>query len=202
MKLYLVRHGQTERNRDRRVQGRGNHGLTELGRQQAKVAGKALFRADIAALYSSTLWRAEESASIIGRKLNLPVTLAEELAELDTGEMEGLTSGEMRERYPEVMSRWDVDPGTAQLPGGESLHQVQTRAWKWVERIAAAHAGEHVAAVSHNFTIHSIVCKALDVPLASFRRLQIDLGSTSAIEVLPDRVRVVLLNNTPLSIGA
>ncbi len=195
MKLYLVRHGETQRNREHLVQGQGVHGLTELGARQALAAAHALEKEGITALYASPLVRALETARLIGSNLGLHVQLAPGLEEMDTGELDGLTPAEMRSRYPEFMARWSRDAGSAHLPGGESLSIVLERAWRAVETIAKQHREGNVAAVSHNFTICTLVCKALDVPLSSFRRFRVDLGSISAIEFTGEQPRLVLLNS-------
>lgn len=195
MKLYLVRHGETQRNREHLVQGQSSHNLTELGVRQALAAAKALGNEGITAIFASPLVRAVETARLIGGELGLHMELAPGLEEMDTGELDGLTPAEMRSRYPEFMSRWSRDAGSAQLPGGESLSIVQERAWRALEAIAKQHGDGTVVAVSHNFTICTLVCKTLDIPLSSFRRFRVDLGSISAIELTDEQARLVLLNS-------
>ena len=196
MRLVLVRHGETQRNREGRVLGRGAQRLTDVGRGQAAAVARALRRENIAALYSSPLNRAWETAEAIGSELGLPVQVAEDLAEVDAGELDGLTSEEMRARHPSFMTLWDHDPGSAQMPGGESLTQVQERAWQWVQGMVEKYPQDGVVAVSHNFPIETLVCKVLGVPLAAFRHLRVDLGSISAVELQEGRSHLVLLNDT------
>lgn len=196
MKLYLVRHGETLRNRNRLAQGQGDQSLTELGMRQARAAAQALAQVGLCALYTSPLPRAVQTSKLIGAEVGLRAQLAPGLEELDIGELDGLSPQEMRSRYPEFMAQWSRDAGVAHLPGGESLSRVQERAWEAVEAMARRHLDGVVAAVSHNFTICTLVCKALDLPIAAFRRFQVDLGSISALEVTPERPRLVLLNST------
>ena len=195
MRLFLVRHGETQRNRERRVQGRGDQALTDAGRKQAAAVARALSRENITALCSSPLKRAVETAEIIGAELRLPIQMAGNLAEADVGELDGLNSEEMQARYPDFMALWDRDPGNAVMPGGESLAQVQERAWQTVQSLLRQHPQANVVAVSHNFTIETLVCKVLGLPLAAFRRLGVDLGSISAVELREGRGRLVLLND-------
>lgn len=195
MRLLLVRHGETERNREGRVLGQGNQSLTEEGRRQAVALAQALSRESVTALYSSPLKRAVETAEIIGDKLGLPVQVVADLAEVDAGALDGLNSQEMRARYPNFMALWDCDPGSAVMPGGESLAQVQQRAWLSVQSFLREHPEANVVAVSHNFTIGTLVCKALGLPLASIRHVRVDLGSISVVELREGRSRVVLLND-------
>ena len=79
-----------------------------------------------------------------------------------------------------MMRGWDTDPASTVMPGGESLYDVQARAWPAVQSLAERHESETVVAVTHNFTIHAIICAALDMPLNNFRKLRIDLGAISA----------------------
>ena len=195
MRLFLVRHGETRHNREGRVLGRAAHGLTDMGRRQATAAVTALSGESITTLYSSPLSRARETAEVIGTKLGLAVHVAEALAEVDAGELEGLTSQEMRARFPEFMALWDRDPGAAPMPGGESLAHVQERVWRWVRSLLDKHPEEKVAAVSHNFPIETLVCQVLDLPLAAFRNLRVDLGSVSAVDFHQDHGRLVRLND-------
>ena len=196
MKLYLVRHGETEHNRQRLVQGQSQQGLTELGLKQAAAAARILNLNEIVALYSSPLKRAIETASVIQTHGSPTHCTVSNLSELNVGELDGLSSQEMRNRYPGFMATWDRNPGEAQLPGGESLAQVQSRAWEWVTNVAEQHTDEQIAAVSHNFTISTLICLVLKLPISSFRQFRVDLGSVSAIEVTKHQHRLLLLNST------
>ena len=196
MKLYLVRHGETEHNRQRLVQGQSEQGLTKLGLKQATAAARTLDLNNIVALYSSPLKRAVETASVIQTHGNPSHCTVSNLSELDVGELDGLSSQEMRSQYPKFMAAWDRNSGEAQLPGGESLAQVQSRAWEWVIDVAGQHTDGQVVAVSHNFTISTLICQVLKLPISSFRQFRVDLGSISAIEVTKSQHRLLLLNST------
>jgi broad specificity phosphatase PhoE len=82
------------------------------------------------------------------------------------------------------------------MPGGESHQDVQDRAWAAIERLRERHGEETVVVVSHNFTIHAILCRALGIPVASFRRLRHDLAAKAVLEVHHDRAIVISLNDT------
>ena len=196
MKLYLVRHGETEHNRQRLVQGQSEQGLTKLGLKQATAAARTLDLNNIVALYSSPLKRAVETASVIQTHGSPSHCTVSNLSELDVGELDGLSSQEMRSQYPKFMAAWDRNSGEAQLPGGESLAQVQSRAWEWVIDVAGQHTDGQVVAVSHNFTISTLICQVLKLPISSFRQFRVDLGSISAIEVTKSQHRLLLLNST------
>ena len=82
------------------------------------------------------------------------------------------------------------------MPQGESLAQVQERAWASVQRIVAVHPEGQVVAVSHNLTIMAILCRALTIDLVHFRRLHQDLAARNTIEFGPRGPTVTLLNDT------
>jgi broad specificity phosphatase PhoE len=197
MKLILVRHGETASNRDGLGLGRQDVPLTEKGRLQAQALADALAGEEIAAVYSSPLRRAYETAAAIATRHGLRVVVDEGLTEMDVGELDGLTFHEMWERHPDFVSRWLGDEaGTLAMPGGESLQDVQSRAAEAARRICERHEGETVVAVTHNFVIHALLCEALNMSLCDFRRLRHDLAATSLLDVRGGRMVVVHINDT------
>ena len=195
MNLILVRHGETQHNAEGRVLGRGGPGLNQRGRNQAAAAARALSSKTVAAIYSSPLPRALETAERISLELGLPVQTEESLAEIDAGKLEGLTSEEMRAQYPELMAMWGRDPGSVQMPDGESLGQLQERVWQVAQTLLGRHLEDSVVVVSHNFPIEALVCRVLELPLAGIRRMRVDLGSLSTVDMREDRCRLVHLND-------
>ena len=182
MRLILVRHGQTPWNAEGRFQGQSDTGLTDLGLEQARRAAVALSSLDISAIYSSPLPRALRTAQEISRELSIEVTPLEGLKEIHLGELEGITGPVMRENYSEVFHTWNNNPGRVSFPGGESLRQLQARAWRAEQRMEKAHPDGTVVAVSHNFAINAIVSRFLGLPLSRFHRIRVDLGSFTVLE--------------------
>lgn len=176
MRLLLVRHGETSANREGRVQGQSQEGLTPLGRLQAQGVAGILKGYNPTALYTSPLPRAVETAHILAQHLGLEPVPLQALAEMHLGEVDGLTIAELRQRYPSFMAVWRDDPANAVAPGGESLLQVQERAWGALETLLERHLQETIAAVSHNFTILTLVTRALGLPLSAFRHFRLDPG--------------------------
>jgi broad specificity phosphatase PhoE len=202
VQVILVRHGETASNRERLALGRNDVPLNDLGLRQARRLAAWLeadpVRHRLTALYSSPLTRARQTAEAIGERLGLPVVEAAELTEMDVGEMDGLTGPELRQRHPDFMRAWfSREAGTARMPGGESLAEVQERAWRLIERLREEHEPEAaVVAVSHNFVIRALVCKALAIDLADFRRFEQELASLTRIEFRGPRTLVTALNET------
>ncbi len=196
MKLILVRHGQTEANRLDKIQGINKAPLNDEGRRQAEAAARALIPDAPFVLYSSPLMRALQTARIIASHTDTQPVEVEDLVEMDVGEFEGLSGPQLRERFPEVMRVWDKDPASAVMPGGESLYNVRDRAWRAVESLVERHDSETVVAVTHNFTIQTIICAALDMPLNSFRKLRTGLGTITRFDISKARTVLLSVNET------
>jgi broad specificity phosphatase PhoE len=196
MRLILVRHGETEHNRGGVTLGRADVPLNERGRAQAQAVA-ASFARPPDAIYASPLGRALETASIISRATGVPLTNDDGLIEMDVGEMEHLTYGELRDRHAAFLRAWMSDAcADVRMPGGETLRELQGRAWAAVERLAETHTGATVVAVTHNFVISVVLCRALDLPIARFRRLRAALASKSGIDLRRSEARLVYFNDT------
>ena len=190
-----MRHGETSWNAAGRFQGQSDAGLTDLGIAQAHQAGQALRHLNPTALYSSPLPRALKTAEVISQQLSLPVVALDGLMELHLGDLEGITGPDMRRRYRRIYDAWRQDPSQVTFPGGESLFQLQQRAWEATEQMARAHPQAIVAAVSHNFAIGAIVSRLLGLSLSQFHHVRLDLGSISIIELDRDARCLLSLND-------
>jgi probable phosphoglycerate mutase len=194
-RLLLLRHGQTELSAQRRYSGRGNPALTDVGRQQAGAAARYMAeRGGIAAVFSSPLQRAYDTAAAAAKALGLDVTVDDDLIETDFGAWEGLTFAEAAERDPELHRRWLRDTSTTP-PGGESFDAVLDRVLRVRERIAAAHQGVTVLVVSHVTPIKMLLRLALDAGPGILYRLHLDLASLSIAEFYSDGATSVRLVN-------
>jgi len=197
MLLILVRHGETESNRERLALGREDVPLNERGRRQAAALTASLAGVPATAIYASPLRRAVETARPLAEALGLEVQVDEDLIEMAVGDLEGLSPQELSDRHGDFLREWfSTQAGNLRMPGGESLQDVQDRAWAAIERLRERHPEETVVVVTHNFTIHAILCRALGLPLSSFRRLRHDLAAKAVLELRDDRVIVISLNDT------
>ena len=197
MKLHLVRHGETEWNKLGRFQGQQDIALNPRGLAQAKETARAMADDGVIALYSSPLQRTMEVANEISRLTSVPVVPLPGVKELNLGELEGVTGEEMRTIWPDVYSAWSQDPGTLSMPKGESLSQLQHRAWRSLQKVEKAHSGDDViVVVSHNFAIRTMIHKVLGLPLTNFHRLSLDLSSVSTVEYTSRGRRLTCYNFT------
>jgi broad specificity phosphatase PhoE len=199
MRLLLIRHAETAHNRENRVQGRADNPLSEVGARQAEALADHLRREPLRAVISSPLIRARATAAAVAAAHGLSVVEDPDLVEMNVGEMEGLGTAAMRDRFPDFLKEWVTERGPSlQMPGGESLRQVQERAWNVVERLREAYAEDSdvVALVSHNFVLGSLITRALDMPLHEFRRFRLSVCGVTTLRFRRDRTVLVQLNDT------
>jgi broad specificity phosphatase PhoE len=197
MRLYLVRHGETEHNRKSLALGRADVPLNEMGTAQAAAVGRALAGEEIAAVYASPLRRAYDTAVAIASEHGLEVVAEDGLIEMDVGEMDGLELSVVAEKYPDFLSKWlGPDGATATMPGGESLTEVRDRAWGVVQRVTEEHEGQGIVVVTHNFVILTLLAEFLGMELADFRRLRHEVAAISRIEWVRGQPVVASLNDT------
>lgn len=194
-RMLLLRHGQTELSVQRRYSGRGNPELTALGREQAANAARYLAsRGGIAAVVSSPLGRAKETAAAAADALGVPLTVDDDLIETDFGKWEGLTFSEASERDPELHAQWLSDTSVTP-PEGESFDTVHHRVRRARNRIIAEYGGATVLVVSHVTPIKTLLRLALDAGPSLLYRLHLDLASLSIAEFYSDGPASVRLVN-------
>jgi ribonuclease H / adenosylcobalamin/alpha-ribazole phosphatase len=196
-RMLLVRHGQTRLSGQRRYSGQGDPALTEIGLRQAAAAAARLSTVDdIAAVVTSPLSRARQTADAIGQATGAQVTELAELIETDFGAWEGLTFTEASTRDPDTHRAWLADP-TVPTPGGESFDAVHERVAVARDRIVAEHGGSTVVVVSHVTPIKTLLRIGLDAGPSVLFRLHLDLASLSIVEFYPDgNTSVRLVNDT------
>ncbi|MDB4444282.1 histidine phosphatase family protein [bacterium] len=183
IRIFLVRHGETEWNRIHRFQGRSDVPLNQIGKDQAHALALALKDEPIMAIYASPLVRALETANLI-KSFHPSIPLFEEpgLIEMDLGEFDGMEAGLWVEQYPHFRKAWQETPSSLKMPGGESLQEVQTRAIDTLERITQNYPPQSTLLLSsHNFVNRTILCHALGKPLDRFRELK---QRTAALNIL------------------
>lgn len=161
--LCLIRHGQTDWNLAGRYQGQSDVPLNATGRAQAQAISQILKNQPFAALYSSDLGRARETAEIIGELLSLPVRLEPGLREIHQGEWEGQLSTIIQARYADLWHERLVDPASVRPPGGETVGEVAARVWAALDEIARQHPNAAVLIVSHGLAIATALCKTQNI---------------------------------------
>ena len=192
--LLLIRHGMTDAV-GRVITGRraGIH-LNEQGKRQVEELEEILASARLAAVYSSPLERALETAHPIARRHRIEPQTRDRLLEVDFGDWEGCTLEELS-RLP-AWHAFNQFRSHTRAPGGEHMLDVQTRMVDEVEELSRRHPDECVALVSHGDVIRATIAHYLGVPLDLFARLEISPASVSAIQVGETHARVPIVNGT------
>lgn len=194
MRLILVRHGETLSNRENRVQGITDIALSEHGRRQAEKLADALRSESIEGIVSSPLKRAYQTAQAIGQFHNIPIEVEQNLQELNHGDFENVSIEELKEKHLPFIKRWFLDPASVVMPNGESLHDVQTRAWSAIEKIIDN--SKNMLVVSHSMTIMTILCKIRNMDLSFAREVRVDVASKTIVEFEGGKGIITVLNDT------
>jgi broad specificity phosphatase PhoE len=183
MKLYLIRHGETDWNREpARCQGWANVALNAAGRAQARERGKALFRRGIERIVASHLLRARETAELILEELGggLPLSFDPRLAETYRGSWETRTFAEIMAGEPDAWRAYREHPETFRFPHGESLAEQQRRVLASV--LDNLHSGKTTLLVTHGGSIRLLRCFLDGRGIAAFHTSETSNGGVDEIE--------------------
>ncbi|WP_406097481.1 bifunctional RNase H/acid phosphatase [Streptomyces sp. NBC_01013] len=198
--FVLLRHGETALTPQKRFSGSGGTDpeLSAVGRGQAEHAADAFAaRGTIQEIVSSPLRRCRETAAAVAARLGLEVRIEEGLRETDFGAWEGLTFGEVRERYGADLDAWLASAKAAPTGGGESFAEVARRVAATRDRLVTRYAGRTVLVVTHVTPIKTLVRLALGAPPESLFRMELSAASVSAVAYYADgNASVRLLNDT------
>jgi probable phosphoglycerate mutase len=163
-KLYLIRHGETDWNLEGRWQGQADVPLNANGEIQAQQIAASLVDNPLAAIISSDLLRARQTARAIADLKRLPVHLDRRLREIHQGRWQGLLVSEIQARYAREFEQRHADPLRIAPPGGETAYQVRQRALEAIRDILDQYPHAEVALVSHGFTLAIIRTHFLELP--------------------------------------
>ena len=181
--LILVRHGETDWNRNGRWQGHADTPLNERGRAQARQLADELSGEGVSAVYASDLMRARETAEIIAGRLGRPVALDPRLREVDIGGWAGLTMPEIETRFPDDVERWRTGDPRHAFDGGESYAAMGERVVAAVEEIARRHSGEDVVVVLHGGPIRALLARAAGITYEEQRHRRAHLDNCGFIRL-------------------
>jgi len=168
MRVLLVRHGETAWNVEGRHQGQTfDIPLSDQGRAQAGALAARLADLDLARAVASPLLRARQTAELALGTRAARLSFDPDLREISHGHWEGRTLAEIRDRDPETLTAWRELPEQTRLPGGETLQEVQERAWAALARATEGLKGEDtLLLVTHDGINRVLLCRILGLPLA------------------------------------
>jgi broad specificity phosphatase PhoE len=183
LKLYLLRHGETEASRDGGYCGRSDPDLTETGRQMAADFAHAYQNHPWAGIYASPMRRTRATVAPLCSLCKREPQYRDGLRELDFGEWEGKTFAETRQQYAEDYLRWLADAGWNAPAGGERGIDVARRALGVLDEIQKNHSVGDVLVVSHKATIRILLCALLGIDIGNYRdRIGVATASLAVVE--------------------
>ncbi|MFW6060618.1 MAG: histidine phosphatase family protein [Phycisphaeraceae bacterium] len=191
--LFLVRHGETVWHAENRYAGRSDIDLTPRGHEQAASLATWARTARLDALWVSPLKRARETAAPAARATALEPRVDDRLRELDFGDGEGRTVGEMERLFPEAVAAYRADPVAHHLPNGEDPRAAAERACAALETIAGAHAGGRVLVVFHNTLMRLTLCRLLGIELGRYRQVFPQVRNVALTQVRMTEAEAALL---------
>jgi alpha-ribazole phosphatase len=194
-RVLLARHGQTAWNFQNRYMGQADVPLDETGLWQAELLGRRLAGESLAAIYTSDLQRANQTASAIAGHHTCPLILDVRLREMDFGVWQGLTYAEIQQTDRKNLEAWEADRLKNAPPGGETLNQFGERIEAAYRSIVQAHSEETTLLVTHGGVLKVLLCLVLGLPPERYWQIQLSTASLSEIWVYPEGGSLNLLND-------
>jgi broad specificity phosphatase PhoE len=195
MLVYIVRHGETEYNKEELFRGRKDVPLNDVGKKQAERLGTYFEGKTVARIFASPLARAQQTAQGISKKANAPVETIEEFTDMDFGAWEGVALKEVERLYPREFLLWKETPQNLKVKDGESLAKVRQRMRKGMERILSGKERDCVI-VTHRVLCKLMVLYALNIPNSRFWGMKFDPASVSLIERRGRDMTIYAINDT------
>jgi broad specificity phosphatase PhoE len=195
--IYLFRHGEVVLAETRRFIGHLDVPLSERGERQSVAQALRLAPVKLGALFTSDLIRARRTGELIGAPHGLTPATVPELREMAMGRWEGLTAAEIQRREPEKFAEWMANVGEFPFPEGESVPDLEARAWPAFESLAAAYMGQAIAIVAHGGTNRALICRALGLSAARLLAVGQDYGALTVLERTGSTWRLLHLNERP-----
>jgi probable phosphoglycerate mutase len=190
-RVLAIRHGETAWNVDGRIQGQLDVPLNDMGRWQVHRLALALADENIAAIYTSDLLRALETAQAVARASGDAIVTETGLRERGFGVFEGLSYAQINERWPELAARWRKRDPDFGAPGGETLNQFYGRSIATATRLAALHPGQTIALVSHGGVMDCLYRAAARVALDAPRSWQLGNAAINRLLYTPQGFTLV-----------
>jgi alpha-ribazole phosphatase len=194
--IWLIRHGQTLLNQQRRYQGRHDSPLSPLGLRQAQTLAQRLKRQPFDLVLVAEHQRCIDTAQIIVAQRNLDLQIEAGWNEQDQGQWEGLNYAEMRARYGHQLAQHYANPLHSKIHGGESLAEAQERIKQAWQNLLQSPA-QRILIISGAYPIQSIICQHTNTPLHQHWRWRIDLGSLSSFDIYPTATIMRHINEVP-----
>jgi len=182
-RFCFIRHGETDWNVEKRIQGHRDVPLNATGRAQAEATAAGLAAHRFAAIYSSDLGRALETAAATARRQALTVCPESGLRERHYGRLQGMTVNEISRHFPDDAVRYQTRDAHWTFGDGESLYRFNDRIVRTIEALAARHAGADVLCVAHGGVLDIVYRHATGRPLSAPRDFSVPNCALNWLEV-------------------
>ena len=197
MKIILVRHCETEWNKEERCQGISDTELNSTGFKQAELLKEYFLNQKIDFVFSSNLKRAQQTLDKINFDNRFKVNYSEDLREMNQGDFEGLSLSHLRKEYSEELKIWRENPEEFRLPNGETLGEVQERIWLFMKNLVNNYSmSSKVLVVTHNLVIACLLCMIEGKRLKFFSNYTTDSGAISIVSFKDNIFSGELINFT------
>lgn len=195
-RVYLVRHGTTDWNKEEIFRGRLDCKLNETGQAEARALAEYFRDIRLQAIYSSPLSRAMETAQAVAEAKALQVVPHPEFIDVDFGEWQGLPLKEVREKYSELYRLWRERPEAIHFPGGENLARVRARAWEGLQKVVRENPDKTALILSHRVVTKVLICTVLGLDDSHFWHIKQDTTAVNCIEYNRGFFVTSLINDT------
>ncbi|HOO57363.1 MAG TPA: histidine phosphatase family protein [bacterium] len=196
-RIFLVRHGKTVFNKETTFRGVLDVPLNDVGKEQAALTGRAMSGIPMDVIKTGPLSRAFDTAAEIALHQEAKPVPEEAFNDLDFGRWQGLTLSEVEETEPELLHRWQSEPQSVRLPGGESIEDVSARSVAALDKLVEENEGKNILIVSHRVVIKLLSLHMLGMPVSGFWKIWIDTCGITEFHSDPRFGYILVrLNNT------
>ena len=195
MKIYIIRHGETQWNREELFRGRKDIPLNESGRKQAEAIGLYFSHRPVDQIVSSPLARACQTAESIGKKTGVTIETMEEFTDINFGIWEGLSLQKVEEGFPADFVIWKTSPEKLRIENSETLAVVRDRISAGLAKLTSRREGT-IVIVTHRVICKILVLYALGMEDKHFWAMKYDPGSITLLERINDKYALIFSNDT------
>lgn len=195
-RIYLIRHGTTEWNKEEIFRGQVECKLNETGLAEARALAASFQDVTIDGIYSSPLARAMETAQAVAAAKGLSVSPHPAFIDLHFGEWQGLALAVVQEKYPALYRIWREKPEEIVFPGGEGLASVRSRAWEGLQRLVRENPGKTVLIVTHRVITKILICALLGLDNSHFWQIRQGTTAVNCFEYTGRVYNTLLINDT------
>ena len=189
--LILIRHGETDWNRELRFQGQVDVPLNAIGHEQARRVGRQLAGETVQQLVCSDLLRTRQSAMPSAQQLGLQAVNDAALREQNFGAVDGMRAADIQSQFPQAWSRWIEFDADFAFDGGESTRAFHTRIMAALGNLVQHRTGQRLLVVTHGGVLDMIYRTALDLPLSGPRLSAIPNGAINRVRMQGQRVEIL-----------